>query len=48
MESIVISDQWDRQCQLQKIDLLVIEEQLNLVATMMIQVMTLLHFTLVL
>ena len=35
MESIVMSDQWDKQCELHKIDLMITEHQLHLVETMM-------------
>lgn len=38
MESIVMSDQWDRQCQLNRTDLMVTQHQLHLVETMMAQV----------
>ena len=38
MESIVMSDQWDKQCELHKIDLMITEHQLHLVKAMTTQV----------
>lgn len=44
MRSVVMSDQWDRQYDLQRIDCMMIEDQYNLVAVMIKQVIELKHF----
>ena len=48
MESMVINNQWDKQCHLHKVDLMVTEEQFHLVVTMTRQVIKLTHLILVL
>lgn len=38
MESIVMSGQWDKQCELHKTDVMITKHQLHLVETVMTQV----------